>query len=365
MRIAIVSPLAESVPPTLYGGTERVVSNITEELVRRGHEVTLYASGDSTTSAKLVPCSPRSLRLDPDAPDHVTATLFQLREVYKHAADFDIIHNHVDWFGFAFAELVSTPTVTTTHGRLDLPDIAQRYNLAANQPLVSISQNQRDHLPSLNWLGTVHNGIGLDRFTPRPAPGEYLAFLGRISPEKGPERAVEIAERTGMRLVVAAKVDPADREYYEDVVRPLFRRSRLVEFIGEVDEAGKDQLLGGAYGYVFPIDWPEPFGLTMVESLATGTPVIAMARGSVPEVVVDGETGFVCDSVDEMVAAVERIPTIDRAACRQDVEQRFSAARMVDGYEDMYRRLLGASEYRRQPLAFGQRETLHAGARAG
>jgi glycosyltransferase involved in cell wall biosynthesis len=340
MQIALIAPLVEAVPPALYGGTERVVSNLTEELVRRGHEVTLFASGDSVTSANLVPCVPRALRLDPEAPDSVTATVFELGEVYKRASEFDVIHNHADWFGFAFAECVATPTVTTAHGRLDIPDIAYRYRRAAGQPLVSISRDQRTFLPDVNWVGTVHNGIDVSRFCLRSTPGDYLAFLGRISPEKGPERAVEIAERAGMRLVVAAKVDPADRDYYESIVAPLFRRSRLVEFIGEVDEACKDRLLGGAYAYLFPIDWPEPFGLTMVEAMATGTPVIAMNRGSVPEVVADGETGFVCRSLDEMVAAVARVPLIDRRACRRRVEQLFSVSRMADGYEDVYARLL-------------------------
>ena len=340
MRIGVIAPLVEAVPPVLYGGTERVVSNLTEELVRRGHDVTLFASGDSVTSANLVACVPRSLRLDPEAPDFVTATVFELGEAYRRADDFDVIHNHADWFGFAFAECVSTPTVTTAHGRLDIPDIAYRYRRGAGAPLVSISHDQRRFLPGVNWVGTVHNGIDVSRFCPRSSPGDYLVFLGRISPEKGPDKAVEIAERAGMRLVVAAKVDPADRDYYEDVVAPLFQRSRLVEFIGEVDEAGKDEILGGAYAYLFPIDWPEPFGLTMVEAMATGTPVIAMNRGSVPEVVVDGETGFVCRSLDEMVAAVERIPLIDRRSCRRRVEQLFSVSQMADGYEAVYTRLL-------------------------
>jgi glycosyltransferase involved in cell wall biosynthesis len=340
MRIGVVSPLVESVPPALYGGTERVVSNLSEELVRRGHEVTLFASGDSVTSAKLVPCAPRALRLDPNAADFVTATLFELGEVYKRADQFDIIHNHADWFGFAFSECVATPTVTTVHGRLDIPDIAYRYHRGNSHPLVSISRDQRSHLPDLNWIGTVYNGLDVSRFRLRETPGDYLAFLGRISPEKAPDRAVEIAERAGMRLVVAAKVDPADHEYYETVIAPLFRHSRLVEFVGEVDEKGKDELLGGAYAYLFPIDWPEPFGLTMIEAMATGTPVIAMARGSVPEVVADGETGFVCRTIDEMVAAVERADDIDRGACRQRVEQLFTASRMADGYEEVYRRLL-------------------------
>jgi glycosyltransferase involved in cell wall biosynthesis len=342
MRVGVIAPLVEPVPPKFYGGTERIVSNLTEELVRRGHQVTLFGSGDSVTSANLVACVPQALRLDPEAPDFVTATLFELGEVYRRAGEFDIIHNHADWFGFPFAECVATPTVTTAHGRLDVPDIAYRYRLGAGQPLVSISSDQQRYLPGANWVGTVHNGIDVSRFRLKTEPGDYLAFLGRISPEKGPDRAVEIAERVGMRLIVAAKVDPADRDYYESVVAPLFRRSSLVEFIGEVDEVGKDQLLGGAYAYIFPIDWPEPFGLTMIEAMATGTPVIAMARGSVPEVVADGETGFVCDSLDEMVAAVERVSCLDRRVCRQRVEELFSVSQMADGYEGAYSRVLSS-----------------------
>ena len=340
MRIAVVAPPVEPVPPPLYGGTERVVSNLTEELVRRGHDVTLFASGDSLTSARLVPCVPRALRLDPSSPDLMSATLFALGDVYKRVDEFDVVNNNADWFCFPFAELVSVPTLTTAHGRLDIPEIAYRYRRYAGHPLVSISVDQKRYLEGVNWVGTVHNGIDVSYFTPRAEPGRYLVFLGRISPEKGPEAAVEIAEATGMRLVVAAKVDPADRDYYEAIVAPLFRRSRLVEFVGEVTESEKNGLLGGAYAYLFPIDWPEPFGLTMVEAMATGTPVIAMRRGSVPEIVADGEVGFICDSTQEMIAAVERVPAIDRRACRRHVEDFFSASHMVDGYEAIYERLL-------------------------
>jgi glycosyltransferase involved in cell wall biosynthesis len=350
MRIGLVAPLVEPLPPALYGGTERVVSNLTEELVRRGHDVTLFASGDSCTSANLVACAPRGLRFDAEAPDLVTATLFELREVYRRADEFDIIHNHADWYGFAFADCFATPTVTTAHGRLDQQEIAYRYRRSRGQPLVSISRDQKRHLPDANWIGTVHNGIDVGRFRLRTEPGDYLVFLGRISPEKGADRAVEIAEHVGMRLIVAAKVDQTEREYFEAVIAPLFRSSRLVEFIGEVDEKGKDELLGGAYAYLFPIDWPEPFGLTMIEAMATGTPVIAMARGSVPEVVADRETGFVCRSLEEMVTAVEGIPEIDRLACRRRVEQLFSVSRMVDGYEEVYSQLLGRQEATPRPL---------------
>jgi glycosyltransferase involved in cell wall biosynthesis len=340
MRIGLVAPLVEPLPPALYGGTERVVSNLTEELVRRGHEVTLFASGDSRTSANLVACAPRGLRFDAEAPDLMTATLFELSEVYRRADEFDVIHNHADWYGLAFADCFATPTVTTAHGRLDKPDIAYRYTRSQGQALVSISRAQKRHLPGANWVGTVHNGIDVGSFRLRTQPGDYLAFLGRISPEKGADRAVEIAERVGMRLIVAAKVDQAERDYYEAVIEPLFRSSRLVEFIGEVDERGKDELLGDAYAYLFPIAWPEPFGLTMIEAMATGTPVIATSCGAVPEIVADGETGFVCGSIEEMCEALEHVPALDRGACRGRVERLFSAARMADRYEEVYGRLL-------------------------
>jgi glycosyltransferase involved in cell wall biosynthesis len=361
MRIGLVAPLVEPLPPALYGGTERVVSNLTEELVRRGHDVTLFASGDSCTSAKLVACAPRGLRFDAQAPDLATATLFELSEVYRRADEFEVIHNHADWYGFAFADCFATPTVTTAHGRLDKPEIAYRYRRSRGQPLVSISRDQKRHLPEANWIGTVHNGIDVGRFGLRTEPGDYLVFLGRISPEKGADRAVEIAERVGMRLIVAAKVDQAEREYFEAVIAPLFRSSRLVEFIGEVDERGKDELLGGAYAYLFPIDWPEPFGLTMIEAMATGTPVIASRYGSVPEIVADGESGFICGSIDEMCEALERVPSLDRRACRRRVERLFSASRMADSYEEIYGRLLaGRPVPLPPPLSFESAKTRSA-----
>lgn len=340
MRIAIAAPLIEPVPPPLYGGAERVVSALTEELVARGHSVTLFASGDSRTAATLVPCSPRGLRLDPEVRDYVAYTVMEMGDVYSRAAEFDIIHNHNDFFAFPFARLTATPTVTTTHGRLNLAEVQNVYRRFGEQPLVSISRNQRTSLSGCNWAGTVHNGIDLRNFHFQEQPGDYLVFLGRISPEKRVDRAIEIARDTGMRLIIAAKVDPADRDYYEHAIAPQIRACPLVEYIGEVDEVQKDALLGGAYAYLFPIDWPEPFGLTMVEAMATGTPVIAYRAGSVPEVLVHGVTGFVCDSLSGMVAAVERIRGIDRAACRAHVERHFSAPAMAAGYERVYQQLL-------------------------
>jgi glycosyltransferase involved in cell wall biosynthesis len=343
LKIAMLAPLVESVPPQLYGGTERVVSLLTEELVRRGHDVTLFASGDSETAATLVPVCPKGLRLDPQVKDYAAYTLVALGEAYTRAAEFDLIHNHDDYLAFAMARLSQTPTVTTTHGRLDLQEVRRFYELFPEQRLVAISRDQRSWLPAANWIGTVNNGVAVDHFRLRRQPGDYLVFLGRISPEKRPDRAIEIARDVGMKLVIAAKVDPVDQEYYESAIAPLIATHRdLIEFIGEVDERGKDELLGNAYAYLFPIDWPEPFGLTMVEAMATGTPVIASRNGSTPEVVQDGVTGFVCATLKEMIEAVPKIASLDRAACRAHVERCFSPAVMADGYETAYRRLLAS-----------------------
>jgi len=346
MKIAMVAPLIEAVPPLLYGGTERVVSTLTEELVRRGHAVTLFASGDSRTAARLVPCAARALRLDDALKDAVACTLIALDMVYEHANAFDVIHNHCDYLAFPFARRSATPTVTTMHGRLDLAEVRRLDARFPEQRRVSISDAQRQALPDANWFATVYNGIDIGNYHFRPDPGDYLVFLGRISPEKRPDRAIEIARDTGMRLVIAAKVDPEDRDYYDHAIAPLIDAHTLIEFIGEVDERGKDELLGGAYAYLFPIDWPEPFGLTMVEAMATGTPVVAYRAGSVDEVVVDGVTGFISETVHGMVEAVGRIGDIDRRACRAHVEEHFSAATMADGYERVYRTLAGGADDR-------------------
>jgi glycosyltransferase involved in cell wall biosynthesis len=330
----MVAPLMEAVPPQTYGGTERVVSLLTEELVRRGHQVTLFASGDSQTSAELVPCCEQGLRLAPGVTDYVAYTVTQLDTVYRQADRFDLIHNHLDYVAFPAANLCAVPTLTTTHGRLDLPEVRRVYRTFPSLPLVAISHDQRASLPGVNWINVVHNGVDLDSFRFRPDPGDYLVFLGRISPEKRPDRAIELARDVGMRLVIAAKVDPVDQDYFDHAIAPLIRaQPALVEFIGEVDEAGKDALLGGAYAYLFPIDWPEPFGLTMAESMATGTPVVAFRAGSVDEVVDDGVTGFVCKTFGEMVEAIPRVGDVDRRACRQRAERLFSPTAMADGYE--------------------------------
>jgi glycosyltransferase involved in cell wall biosynthesis len=340
MRIAQVAPLYEAVPPTLYGGTERVVSLLTEELVRRGHEVTLFASGDSVTSARLVAVTPRALRLDVTNRELLAAELIrQLDLVFRQAAEFDLIHCHVDYLAFPFAGLVATPTLHTVHGRLDLPYLQPLFRQFTRVPLVSISDAQRAPLAGVGvtWAGTVHHGLAPECFPFAPEPGEYLAFLGRLSPEKQPDVAIEVARRAGLPLRIAAKIDPADREYFERVVAPLLD-DPLIEFIGEIGDTDKAAFLGGARALLFPIDWPEPFGLVMIEAMACGTPVIARPCGSVPEVVQPGVSGFIADTVPELVDAVKRIDTIDRARCRRDFEERFSVAHMVDGYEALYRR---------------------------
>jgi glycosyltransferase involved in cell wall biosynthesis len=337
MRIAILAPLMEAIPPRRYGGTERVVALLTEELVQRGHQVTLFASGDSQTSAELVPCCERGLRLDHDVTDYVAYTMTQLGEAYRRADEFDLIHNHVDYFAFPVADICPTPTLTTTHGRLDLPEVRRVYRTFPALPLVAISEDQRASLPGVNWVDVVYNGVDLDHYRFRPDPGDYLVFLGRISPEKRPDRAIELARDVGMRLLIAAKVDPVDQEYFDLAIAPLIEaHPSLIEFVGEVDEKAKDALLGGAYACLFPIDWPEPFGLAMAEAMATGTPVIASRVGSVPEVVVDGVTGFVADTLHDLAEAIPRVKELDRHACRAHVERHFSPQAMADGYEQAY-----------------------------
>lgn len=343
MRIGMVAPLAEAVPPAHYGGTERVIAILTEQLVSRGHNVTLFASGDSRTSAELVAGSSTALRSTQGVTDPMAYTIRQLAQVYGRADEFDVIHSHVDYFAFPPARLHRTPTVTTTHGRLDMPEVRDVYRAFPDQPLVAISNAQRQSLGRVRWVGTVYNSVDLDNYHFALDAGKYLVFLGRISPEKRPDRAIEIARDVGMRLVMAAKVDPVDEDYFEHAIEPLIRDSRLVEFIGEVDEAAKDKLLGGAYAYLFPIDWPEPFGLTMAEAMATGTPVVAYRAGSVAEVVEDGVTGFVCDSFADMIEAIPRVRKLDRRACRERVERLFSPSVMTDAYEAVYESLVGGA----------------------
>jgi glycosyltransferase involved in cell wall biosynthesis len=340
MRIAQISPLYERVPPMLYGGTERVVFHLVEEQVRRGHDVTLFASGDSRTSADLVSPIARALRLDHDISDPLAPHIVLLSQLFERADEFDLIHCHVDYLAFPFSKLVATPTVHTLHGRLDMPQIHMVMRHFEDVPLVSISDAQRRPLDDLDlaWAGTVYHGLPMEDYPIGSGSGGYLAFLGRISPEKRPDLAIAVAKQAGIPLKIAAKVDPVDRLYFEREIEPLLG-DPLIEFVGEIGEDDKPAFLGEALGLLFPIDWPEPFGLVMIEAMACGTPVVARPCGSVPEVISAGRTGFVADSVDEIVAAVRRLDRIDRTACRQEAEARFSVTQMVDGYEAIYEKL--------------------------
>ncbi len=338
MKIAQISPLWESVPPKLYGGTERIVSYITEELVRRGHDVTLFASGDSETAARLIPACNRALRLltgpvNRDAP----FVVMQEHAFARDADQFDVIHSHLDFLSFPMSRRCPTPVLTTLHGRLDLPELVPVFNEYADMPIVSISNAQRLPLPQANWQGTVYHGLP-DLYTFHPRAGSYLAFLGRISPEKRPDHAIEIAKRVGMPLRLAAKVDPADREYFETRIEPLLDHP-LVEYVGEITDAEKCDFLGDAAAVLCPYDWPEPFGIVLIEALACGTPVFAYRRGSIPEIIEDGVTGFVCDNINQMVAAMDRLPLLDRQRCRDSFEARFTVQRMTDDYLAIYERM--------------------------
>lgn len=342
MRIAQIAPLAEAVPPKRYGGTERVVSYLTEELVRQGHEVTLFASADSCTRAKLVPCCPKALRLDEDVNDPVPYTLMMLDRVRKSADDFDVLHFHTDLEHFPVFQDIAARTVTTLHGRLDANELSPFYTRFSQFPLVSISNDQRQPLPPVNWVGTVYHGLPLEllKFSPHP-DGGYLAFLGRISPEKRPDRAIEIAKRSGVPLRIAAKIDDDHRAYFEEHIHPLLQ-DPLVEFVHEIGDSGKGAFLGQARALLFPIDWPEPFGLVMIEAMACGTPVIAYPEGAVPEIL-EEDTGFVVNNTDEAVQAVNRLGELDRAVIRNRFEERFSAPRMARDYVEIYRRLVTTS----------------------
>jgi hypothetical protein len=341
MRIAQIAPLHESVPPKLYGGTERVVSWLTEELVRRGHEVTLFASGDSETSARLVPFRDQALRLDKNVIDPVAPHILLVEKVFQMADQFDIIHGHIDYYPFSLARRhPHVPFVTTLHGRLDILALQPLYEEFSDIPLVSISDAQRGPLPQARWAGTVYHGMPLDLHPFYPQQGDYLAFLGRVSPEKGLDTAIDIATQAGMPLKVSLKIDQADRQYYESYIHPLIRDNPNVELIGELNEQQKTEFLGNAYATLFPIRWPEPFGLVMIEAMACGTPVIATRFGSVPEVMEHGASGFIVDTVDEAVQAVEQARTLSRERVRQVFEERFTVAKMVDGYEAVYAKLV-------------------------
>jgi len=338
VHIAQVAPLIESVPPQGYGGTERVVSYLTEELIDQGHEVTLFASGDSRTRARLVAPCPHALRLAPDSGGDLPYSVLALEKVLSEAHRFDVIHFHLDCLHFPIARRMRRAQLTTMHGRLDRPELAAVFDEFAEMPVVSISNRQRLPLAGARWLGTVYHGLPERLYALHPEPGRYLAFIGRICPEKRVDRAIRIAEALGIPLKIAAKVDKADRAYFDAVVAPMIRRSPLVELVGEIGDREKDDFLGGALALLFPIDWPEPFGLAMIEAMACGTPVLAFRRGAVPEVVEDGVTGFLVESVAGAVAAGERLARFDRARCRREFERRFSAARMARDYVRLYRR---------------------------
>lgn len=340
MRIAQVAPLIESVPPRGYGGTERVVSWLTEELVRQGHDVTLFASGDSLTTAELVPCSARSLRGDPEAlcadPYHVA----MLEQVRQRANRFDVIHFHIDYLHYPIFRHRARRTLTTMHGRLDLPFLKPVFQVFPEMPLVSISNDQRRPFPRANWVATVHHGLPKDLLPYKEAPSwDYLAFLGRICPEKGVDRAIRIAKQVGMRLKIAAKIDKVDREYFETEIRPLLD-DPLIEFVGEVGDADKAEFLGNAYAVLFPINWPEPFGLVMIEAMACGTPLVAFRCGSVPEVIDHGVSGLIVDDESEAIVAVRRASMLDRLKVRRQFERRFSVERMARDYVALYARAI-------------------------
>jgi glycosyltransferase involved in cell wall biosynthesis len=335
MRIAQIAPLAESVPPRFYGGTERVVSWLTEELVKQGHEVTLFASRDSVTSARLMSMVPEAIRLSKTIKIGIALHVLMLEKVFQMADEFDVLHFHVDLFHYSVCKRLKKAWINTLHGRLDLVELAQFFEEFRDAPVISISDSQREPLPWLNWRRTVHHGLPSNLYTFKAKPSDYLLFLGRISPEKRLDRAIEIANRTGQRLVVAAKVDLADEQYFQDVIKPLLNNP-LVEFIGEVSQEQKDELIGNAQGLLFPIDWREPFGIVTIEALACGTPVIAWNCGSVPEIIDSGVTGFICTSIEEAVKAVQSIGSIDRHKCREVFEQRFDVKVMADKYLSVY-----------------------------
>lgn len=351
MRIAQVSPLFESVPPKTYGGTERIVSYLTEELVRQGHEVTLFASGDSETSARLVSPWCCALRLQEDCEDQLVHHFKMMEMVMRERDNFDIIHYHIDYLHYPLSRRMNTPHVTTLHGRLNMADLVPLYQEFAEMPVVSISDSQRQPLPDNNWVGTIYHGLPLDLYKFYPGEGEYLAFIGRFSPEKKAERAIEVAMQVGIPIKLAAKVDRKDLEYFEGYIKPLMEHP-LVEYIGEIGESEKNDFLGRAKALLFLIDWPEPFGLVMIEAMACGTPVIAWNCGSVPEVVNDKQTGRIVKSMEEAINAVENLGSLKRSVVREIFEQRFSVSRMADDYVALYEDIINVRSINQRKLMF-------------
>ena len=338
MKIAQVAPLIEAVPPKLYGGTERVVAYLTDALVEMGHDVTLFASGDSRTKAKLHAIWPRALRLDPTVKDYFAPVFMELETVSRHAHEFDVIHAHLDYFGYPMLRALNVPWLTTLHGRLDLPELPPLYGLYGDMPVVSISDSQRGPLPQANYVATILHGLPQDLLRQGPGTGGYLAFLGRISPEKAPDAAIRIAAGAGMPLKIAAKVDRVDEDYYRTTIEPLIAESDI-DFIGEIGEHQKSEFLGHAAALLFPIAWREPFGLVMIEAMACGTPVIAFKNGSVPEVLEHGVTGFIVENEQEAIEAVNRIGTLDRNRIRAEFDRRFTSHHMAQNYLKLYTRL--------------------------
>src|SRR5574337_868201 len=354
MRIAQIAPLSESCPPRLYGGTERIVSYLTEELVAQGHDVTLFASGDSRTSARLEAACEMALRLDPRVTNSLPHHIIMLDKVTRLAGEFDVLHFHVDVLHYPIIREFLDKTVTTLHGRLDLPELRPLYAAFSNAPLVSISMDQRKPMPPVNWVGSVYHGLPRDLLPFHRAPSkDYLAFLGRISPVLGPDKAIEIATRAGARLKIAAKIDKADHEYWEDVIKPLVDAHPNVEFVGEIDEDEKAEFLGNAAALLFPIDWPEPFGIVMIEAMACGTPVIALTKGSAPEVIDEGVSGYLVRDVAAAVDAVRRVHDFDRAGARACFERRFTIERVAHDYLQVYRSLSGVRAAQRRERAKG------------
>ncbi len=345
MRIAQISPLTEAVPPRLYGGTERVISWLTEELVALGHDVTLFASGDSVTSAELEPMWPRALRLDGSVRDPNALHMTMIEQVCRRAREFDLLHFHLDYYPFSAMSRQSTPFVTTLHGRLDLPEHVPVFSTFSTIPVVSVSTAQRRPALHAHWIGTVHHGMPEHLLEPEPAEPTYLAFLGRISPEKRVDRAIHIAERCGLPLKIAAKVDAVDQDYFEEEIRPLLAKPG-VDYIGEISDSEKSSFLSRAIALIVPIDWPEPFGLVMIEAMACGAPVIAFNRGAAPEIIEDGVTGFVVEDETSAVGAVRQLSRLSRPLIRKRFEERFTARRMARDYLGLYRELLGAAQRR-------------------
>ena len=351
MRIAQVAPLYESVPPKLYGGTERVVSYLTEELVRHGHEVTLFASGDSLTEARLVPMCKQSLRLAPGCVDSLAHHVLMIERVLDNAEDFDLIHFHIDYLHYPRTRDLNVATLTTLHGRLDIPDLVPLYQRFRDVPVVSISNSQREPLPWLNWQRTVYHGLPVDGLKFQPVPGKYLAFLGRISPEKGLDQAIAIARQAGVELKIAAKIDRVDQAYFDEIIKPLLNGPG-VDFVGEISQSEKSEFLGGALALLCPVQWPEPFGLVMIEAMSCGTPVIAYPRGSIPELVEDGVSGFIVGNISHAVKTVSEAAALSRQQCRDYFERRFSAARMCEDYLEVYKSLFELNRESVKSVAF-------------